>query len=234
MKLITLLISLCLFFPLTALSATDDVKEYSWFTIEVISFSRNKNSQLTEKWPFVPPIEVIEDITLTPELPDFTDNNQLDIIPVPDDEMELKKQAYSLGRSSSITIQSHQAWRQKGLDKENAPWINLSSKNERLTGKIQISLARYLHANLDMSILNPDWNQSQVSYENTLSDNSNMTRTSKQIPFISHRRMRSGELHFIDHPLAGVLIKIERYTLPTTETISSQALTINANEINPS
>ena len=27
----------------------------------------------------------------------------------------------------------------------------------------------------------------------------------------AHRRMRSGELHYIDHPLMGVLLRIDRY-----------------------
>ncbi len=36
-------------------------------------------------------------------------------------------------------------------------------------------------------------------------------------PFVQHRRMRSGELHYLDHPVLGMLILVDRAPEEDTE-----------------
>ena len=40
------------------------------------------------------------------------------------------------------------------------------------------------------------------------------------IPLRQHRRMRSGELHYIDHPLFGVLVQVNRYNVDSASALS--------------
>ena len=68
--------------------------------------------------------------------------------------------------------------------------INLSAQFTRLNGHIGITLGRYLHANTKLW-LQPD------------------PATNAYAELNESRRMRSNELHYIDHPLIGVLINIE-------------------------
>ena len=62
-------------------------------------------------------------------------------------------------------------------------------------GTVTVSLARYLQVEVDLLYSRPASGQAAAS-------NTAPTR----FRLVSQRRMRSGELHYIDHPLFGVLI----------------------------
>ena len=42
----------------------------------------------------------------------------------------------------------------------------------------------------------------------------------RQVQLKQSRRMRSGELHYLDHPIIGLLVKLEQYELPEDESES--------------
>lgn len=65
-------------------------------------------------------------------------------------------------------------------------------------GTVKVSLARYLHVELDLVYSRPG---------NDAIDTPNAGPAGYRL--VSERRMRSGELHYIDHPLFGVLVLIE-------------------------
>lgn len=44
-------------------------------------------------------------------------------------------------------------------------------------------------------------------------------------PFVQHRRMRSGELHYLDHPVIGMLIRVDRAPEPEEETEDGEQAT---------
>ncbi|MDX1595302.1 MAG: CsiV family protein [Gammaproteobacteria bacterium] len=44
-------------------------------------------------------------------------------------------------------------------------------------------------------------------------------------PFVQHRRMRSGELHYLDHPVIGMLIRVDRAPEQEEETDDADATT---------
>lgn len=84
--------------------------------------------------------------------------------------------------------------------------------NAILEGLIKVELGRYLHINFDLKykrdlapvqgIINTS---SQKSYKDI-----------KYYPVKMHRRMRSKEVHYIDHPLIGILVLATRFELPET------------------
>jgi hypothetical protein len=96
--------------------------------------------------------------------------------------------AYTL-RQKGMIVHEHLAWRQvpRGRDSEAWYWIG----GGRMAGLIRVTRGRYLH--LETDLLLRDANSSRP-YRVRL-----------------YRRMRSGELHYVDHPKLGILIKAERH-----------------------
>jgi len=65
-------------------------------------------------------------------------------------------------------------------------------------------MSRYLHFNVDMKYIKPQLNESG-EYNNIV------------IPILNERRMRSREIHYIDHPLVGVVVLATPYKIKTEE-----------------
>lgn len=92
--------------------------------------------------------------------------------------------------------------------------IITKTESPDLEGTIRISVKRYLHVELDLlrhitSL--PSFVPYEQSFNSALTEQS---QTDSSYRMQAHRRMRSNELHYIDHPLMGVLIKITPYELP--------------------
>jgi hypothetical protein len=137
----------------------------------------------------------------------------------------LKKQYKRINASSEYKILFYGAWRQAGLEKNKAFEININqlknshrvrSKNT-LTGTFKLVLARYLHIynqlNYQRKVTVTEDSKitatgSVASKKQTEALNNDMVPHNGLYPLNSHRRMRSKELHYIDHPLVGMLIQI--------------------------
>jgi len=144
----------------------------------------------------------------------------------------LTREEKRVAASSHYNVLMYAAWRQPDWDKTQAQAINLSELKNNATvktkntidGTLKVVLARYLHfyTNLDyqrkaMQVIKPDNNNVNLdeSQDNSDSDNNGDTGISLQpVPVIqhyhivSHRRMRSKVLHYIDYPLVGILVQI--------------------------
>ncbi len=133
----------------------------------------------------------------------------------PLDTLSLAAEADSLRRKSGYEVLWHSAWRQPGLSRSKALPIYLKSAQQTLNGApllegtVTISLSRYLHADFDL-LLRGVLADSQSSSTGDLIQE-------PVIRMIDHRRMRSDELHYIDHPKIGALIRITRYIAPEPE-----------------
>lgn len=143
----------------------------------------------------------------------------------------LTPQYNSLKRSSEFNVLFRSAWRQVGSPANEAFEIDLDdlvnthakrTKNT-ISGSLKIVLARYLHfySKLEYTRLNePEKSNITSTEDKSTSDNEVMTesgtddttntliKSDKSYPIHSHRRMRSKELHYIDHPLVGILVQI--------------------------
>jgi len=152
---------------------------------------------------------------------------------IPEEEFRLKTEFRRLQLSNVLQPVIHLAWRQPVTDSKHAKLLYLRTSQPPaeagrisgfesyatteavdLEGTIRVSVSRYLHVELDL--LNrikqsPGYSSYEQSFEGGLTQEplpDNRYRMQAQ------RRMRSGELHFIDHPLMGALIKITPYELP--------------------
>lgn len=112
----------------------------------------------------------------------------LDMIALPASVQALEPVAYTLKKKGMI-VHEHVAFRETpgGRNSNNWLWIDRG----RLTGLLRVTRGRYLHLDTDFAL---------------------QDRDSAQLYRIQlNRRMRSGELHYVDHPLLGILIRAERH-----------------------
>ena len=96
--------------------------------------------------------------------------------------------AYTLKKKGMI-VHDHLAWRQETHGRNSNTWYWIGGG--RLSGLIRMSQGRYLHLDTDLIL------RDAVS--------------SQPYRIKLHRRMRSDELHYVDHPRLGILIRAERY-----------------------
>jgi Peptidoglycan-binding protein, CsiV len=138
----------------------------------------------------------------------------------------LSKEYKRINNSSEFNVLLYTAWRQTGLKESEAFEININeldnthkNKSENtITGNLKVVLARYLHFYSQLEyqrksspdITNEALSDSAATESPTPDESQNTELTPGDIiyPIQSHRRMRSKELHYIDHPLVGILIQI--------------------------
>ncbi len=92
-------------------------------------------------------------------------------------------------RQRGMTVHEHLAWRMSPDSRARDTWYWVG--DGRLEGLVQVSRGRFLHLDVDL-LLRP-------------ADGSGPFRVRL------NRRMRSGELHYLDHPRVGILVQAERY-----------------------
>ncbi|MET0014413.1 MAG: CsiV family protein [Sedimenticola sp.] len=202
----------------TAQETTEESQQL--YDIELVVFSRQApGADSGESWP--------DD----PGTPDWSNAVNLDgqgdiaAIPgatllelLPRESHRLSADARRLKRSGDrLQPLVHLAWRQPGFPREMALPVYLRSSardiydQPLLEGTVTISLGRYLHADLDLLL------RQQSPYSSA--GDSLLEQKMAGHRFQAHRKMRSGELHYLDHPLLGALILIEKYEEPEPEIV---------------
>ncbi len=142
----------------------------------------------------------------------------------------LLKEHDRISRSSEYNVLYYASWRQNGLPREKAVAIDINdltnfhplistqvpakSQHEKeqvenhISGTLKVVLARYLHFYSELEYERFDENEAQATAEPTEQPAPLATIRSQRFKISSHRRMRSKVLHYIDHPLVGILIQI--------------------------
>ncbi len=191
------------------------------YDVEVVLFTHTAADAIqSESWPV--------DVTV-PENPNaiFIQGTALDasgaaesatntFTPLDEDTLRLVAEARAIARrQSTFEPLLHLSWRQPGLDRGLAPPVYVQSQpkdsrsGQSLQGFITLSLGRYLHIDFDLLLQKPAL---------ALQTNDSLLKqppTSFRIQ--NHRKMRSGELHYLDHPLIGALVLVSKYESPETE-----------------
>ena len=165
----------------------------------------------------------------------------------------LTKEYKRINNSSEYEVLLYSAWRQQGLESSKAFDVELpalknshttKSENE-ISGTIKVILARYLHLYGDLeyhrpiveevteayNLQNDQVTQAQqdTQWSSTTSSTNEAAEATYQIEF--RRRMRSKELHYIDHPLVGILVQINPVELPKEERLLSSGNGIEATAV---
>ncbi len=203
-----------------------------WYEFEVLVFRRiDKGAGSTEAWPDDPGTPSFENAIPFDTRGRATLRNNLPIPyrPLPAAERRLGNIWNAFRNSRNYRPLYHIAWRQQVVDPEKAQSLYLYLPPDagepgpmnppKLEGTLKIGVKRYLHMEADLLLrlpLTPDDGDAYF-----------MGPSVRSYRMQSTRRMRSGKLHYLDHPVLGVLVQAERYEPPAPEPEPEPAVDTN-------
>lgn len=163
----------------------------------------------------------------------YDNNNVFPLIP---EIAQLSEKSQTIRYAPEYQLLSYFGWIQKGLPKEQAKAVQLSfdEQNTQLSGKISVYLSRYLHTKIHLESIEQvcrlikDAQQDEIKIKVQTSASMKEGETQavseekepkaveepqyhcqmEKILFHQQRKMRSRELHYIDHPVFGLLVEI--------------------------
>jgi len=232
----TVLLSLLLL-PVLVHAAEDD----RWYQVELIIFSQNNPAyRNSEQWPIdytLPKIEDSRELQRASGKPSASLPEPFTLVPA--EKLQLTATAKRIAQASDVELISHLGWVQPGLPEDKAVAVHIhegdgeTDSQARLDGTMRLSLSRYLHLQSDLAWrepLNPAVNvpvedsrddgathamaQADVmpDFEGpAVTDGAAEAPTYREYRLQQSRRMRSNELHYIDHPLFGIIVVVNRY-----------------------
>ena len=137
-------------------------------------------------------------------------------------EFSLSAEVSKIARSRDFRVISTKSWFQNIKDKDAAELIFIDSdffKGTRIFGFFQLYKERFLHFNtkLYLSELDPLFTQDErlIAGKNVFNDEKELDiyeeKNQKVLYEVVHsKKFRSGELHYVDHPKFGMLIKLTK------------------------
>ncbi len=198
------------------------------FDVEVIIFQQTHADLAEERWPMTwQPASFPRYAELASSgSPDNARFTQLSA-----DQLRLGQTARRLDNQDRYRVLLHAGWRQPGLSQTTAPAVNIplggapSSPTPALggtddednglasarplpglSGYLRVYVERFLHIESNLRLVDPSLRLAGRVDHLPLFD-------SVQSPVVvmqERRRMRSGETHYLDHPVLGVIVRIER------------------------
>ncbi len=121
----------------------------------------------------------------------------------PDLDSDLSKAATALEAGGDYIILAHKRWEQEAEPRSTAKWMRVGSPNSfesDLTGTMRFYQGRYLHIELELLFL--DRSVGMVSSTDGVIALPQVYRISE------HRRVRSLEVNYFDHPKFGALVQV--------------------------
>lgn len=235
MRLLHLTCSLLL--ALLMLSPAWAADSAPWYEIELILFKQGGGDPDTEQWPDDPGSPDWSNlVSLNPGITDDPSQPQPYSV-LPTSAWQLRTLYDRLRRSSLAEPLFHQAWKQPVASSESAaqpiylgPDFDRAAEGSPLPlfeGTIKISVNRYFHVNLDLLLTGANRTLPATASLLTASP------TLGSVRFQASRRMRSGEVHYIDHPMIGALIQISRIEPPPPAEPEPQAAPPEATDSTP-
>ena len=213
-------------------------KDETWYQIEVIVATRVDNLPTLESFPFQPGDiswhqgKSLTQFDLATGNPNLLENTEF--INLPKDQRSLNNEARTLANNANYKVLVHQSWRQILKGDKSITWIDIKDRydwagQQQLKGSVGFSKGRYLHIFSELHL-----NQfpsvrsasSQRAKQKLLSSGQSLVPiVETRYSLIQRRKMRSKELHYLDHPKLVLLVKVIPFTPaePIVETPSEDA-----------
>ncbi|WP_178861557.1 CsiV family protein [Thiomicrorhabdus cannonii] len=128
--------------------------------------------------------------------------------------LALNNEAAKLTPQRGYRILFHQAWTQNTVDDVQMPklWIDNSASNNSgsiLTGTVKLYKSRYAHVDFDLELERriPDRIRDEFIAHEKL-DPTGVIPNTWRFKLEESRKIRPGQLHYIDHPQFGVLVQL--------------------------
>ena len=219
-------IALCLL--VLSSSAACFAKEISGYEVELIIFENANGRYLnSEDWSYNDTLHQIKEGVFHNDT--STDEEYKEL---PWSSAKLAKNLEHLLQNKNYKVLVNKRWKQTGLDRKETlsvpvgKIINEISKSgsgiaediigninpesgidSYVTGDVQLIMSRYLHFDVNLKYFKPMLN-SRAEYE------------FQSFPIVLERRMKSREVHYMDHPLVGVVVLATPYKIKVDDTDS--------------
>jgi len=108
----------------------------------------------------------------------------------------------------------HQAWSQVAYANKEAPTVlieNNQGVGSNLLGTVRLYKTRFAHVDIDLEFERRIPSKILEAFAQNQKLSSSELPTHWRFNLKESRKIKPGELHYIDHPLFGVLIKIHKY-----------------------
>ncbi|MFT5930179.1 MAG: hypothetical protein ACI9GE_000364 [Oceanospirillaceae bacterium] len=217
------LVALLLVQPALVLAA--DKNDEIWYQIEIIVAKRADKISTTETFPFQPAsISWHRGQTLTQFSPETSNPNELEnieFINLPADLRILNTEARMLENNADYKVLAHLSWRQILKGNKTINWIDIRGGyiwggHQQLEGSLGFSKGRFLHVHSELHLNQFPSIQSassQRAKQSILSAGQSLVPiVETRYSLIQRRKMRSNELHYLDHPKLVLLVKVIPYT----------------------
>lgn len=166
---------------LIGLFLTGTAQAQQLYRVEIILFAHNDTAAAhSELWPVAERPDLSRAIDLG--------KSQTDFHAVGAQELTLGGVASRLDQSGNYRVIRHLSWIQPGLSEKSARPVNISVGD--VEGTLTLVLGRYLHL------------RSDLVYRTQVNGRAVAAKVA------GSRRMKSRELHYIDHPLLGILVEV--------------------------
>ncbi|MFW1677818.1 CsiV family protein [Pontibacter sp. JAM-7] len=193
----------------------------NWYSIEIIIFSNEESAAVqAETWPLLPEPAQRDAVNLQPAAVDATPYSLMAA-----EKLTLTTAKAQLQRSGQYRTLLHTGWIQPVQRTQNPTPVRIVAGNildngrYELEGYLGIGRGQYLHVRPDLylnRILSPAQanalEQARSAEPVASAAELNTLPFSLQEVLTVHmdqpRRMRSGEVHYIDHPLFGMVVSI--------------------------
>ena len=220
-KVTLLLLGLLMIHPMGLHAETQASEESDpWYQFEVLVFQRiAPGAGSTEGWTLDPGTPSREDAVFLSRGAAIQDNEPIPFRSLPAEERTLSEAWRIMRRSRDYRPLYHLAWRQpvKHPDQAKPIYFSLKPKNSdaiseadppTLEGTVKFGVKRYLHLETDI-VLREATTDAQAEV-----DGFSYGPRFRSYRMQDKRRMRSGKLHYLDHPVLGVLSIATRYEKP--------------------
>ncbi|MCU7916951.1 MAG: peptidoglycan binding protein CsiV [Candidatus Thiodiazotropha sp. (ex Epidulcina cf. delphinae)] len=232
-KFAALLLCMLLAYPL-ALHAEKRQSETSpnWYQFEVLIFERiAAGAGSTEGWPSNPGRPEPQHATRLSRGNPMQESKPVAFRVLPAEERSLNGAWGEMRRSRDYRPLYHIAWRQPATHPDQAQQIYFSLLPEngdqasemnppKLEGTLKFGVKRYLHIETDILLHKAVDGITQHSEGDSISFGPRFNSYRLQ----TSRRMRSGKLHYLDHPVIGVLAIAKHYKIVEPEIVEPPPL----------
>ena len=200
-------------------------EEITGYEVELIIFENASGRYLnSEDWSYNDSLKKVQEEKFENDSSTDPEFKELDW-----SSAKLAKNLDRLLKNPNYKVLVNKRWKQTGLDRKDTLNINIgnvptqtantsnteseeiigninpqSNLESYITGDVRLIMSRYLHFNVNLKYFKPLLNNS-AEYE------------FKAFPIISERRMKSKEVHYIDHPLVGVVVLATPYKIKVDE-----------------
>jgi len=172
-----------------------------WYHVELVVFEQ-LSTVTDEQWPYM---KEVSTGSVTPDT-----NNRL---MHPTEVSTLIDSKNSLSHSSKYRVHYHRAWQQPIMTKRSAKAITINSPNGMIDGTIRLYKSTYLHAAVDLWLLENkvplnDWSEASAEGE--------IIGGVRNPHLDQAHRIRSKKLHFFDHPKLGAILQLTPIRTPVS------------------